>query len=193
MRRSTDALGGGFCALQPNVAIAAKEQMSTNRERNKQTAFHCVATTHPLSQAAGGQANESSKGGLTAQSALVDQLRTIDVARGANAGECEVEALVIFVAFRAQREAAVLHCETATVPVVTGLHAAVLELGLVEIVPKVDAAAKAWLCACSVAKSCPELFVIGDGRRHGWCRDRAWIQGIQAGKIRSGEYQHKHC
>jgi hypothetical protein len=41
-------LGAEVCARQPKVAIAAKEQMRTSRERNKQTAFHCVTTNDSI-------------------------------------------------------------------------------------------------------------------------------------------------
>src|SRR4051812_17099812 len=117
MRRSTDALGGGVCARQPKMAMAASEQRRTSRVRNKLTAFRAGDVHFHY--------RRLRRSGRTRGPVSVDQLRAIDIAGCAQAREGQVEAFVVLIALRAQGEAAVFECQAAAAPVVAGLHASV--------------------------------------------------------------------
>src|SRR3984885_8089046 len=180
MRRSTEALGG-FWARQPRVTMAARAQVRTSWERNKQTAFHCRTTclSH-YRRARRGRANGVAEAGCQLNLGLVDQLGAIDVAGGGDASEGEVEALVVLIALRAEGETPVFHGEAATVPVVAGLHAAILQRVLVQVIAEIHAAAEAGLGTGAIAERGTDLLIVGDGRGGGGGGQGARFQGIQA-------------
>ena len=76
-------------------------------------------------------------------------------------------AFAYFMGHMFKGETPVFHGEAATVPVVAGLHAAVLQRVLVQVIAEIHAAAEAGLGAGAVAERGTDLLIVGDRRGRG--------------------------
>jgi len=90
-------------------------------------------------------------------------LRPPQIPERSQVGQREGEAILIFVAHRAQRKAAEFDIKTATIPVVGGLHCGVLDEAQVRIDAEVGSGAESLLAGMAIAQQEAEL-VEGLGR-----------------------------
>src|SRR5438552_825683 len=93
-------------------------------------------------------------------SALVEALLLAEVAEGADVGEAEAEAELVFVADGAEGEAAVFEGGAATVPVVGGLDSGVLQEVEVGVEAEARGATEAEFVGVAVSKQDAELVEI---------------------------------
>src|SRR5450631_265847 len=98
-------------------------------------------------------------------SSLVEPLLPSEVAEGSHVRQRKRETVLIFVAHRSERKAAVFQAQAATVPVVTRLRRRVLQRPGVRVKTEAAGGAQPSFVELAVAKQHAELVEIAQGRR----------------------------
>src|SRR4029077_1981653 len=116
---------------------------------------------------------------------LVKSFLPFHVSEASDIAQVKAETVLVLIAHATEREAAIFHTDTAAIPVVAGLHCAVLQKSDVGIKAHCACAAEAALVGRTIGQHYPELMKVQRARNTIGNKNLAWHSQIYIATAKS--------